>query len=208
MRYGKAGKNRQTSGVSGKGTGAGRKVSIFGRVFAVSACVMAMTFAGTMYAAGMEERDFSGIDVTIRTFYTDHNLKYGVCPDSSYTAHPIQVFLTEKIPDGLLSDTAVMTLNGFNYITRMLGPAVMPWIEIRGSRAGTLEIKSPQTGFGIVRKETGITGYTVMRYSYFSRRKLCAVTKTRMSIMSPSSMRWRNGRSTCSRDKDTRTVFA
>ena len=161
-------KTGQTSGVSGKGTGAGRKVSIFGRVFAVSACVMAMTFAGTMYAAGMEEGNFSGIDVTIRAFYTDHNLKYGVCPDSSYTAHPIQVFLTEKIPDGLLSDTTAMTLNGFNYITRMLGPAVMPWIEIRGSRAGTLEIESPQTGFGIVRKETGITGYTVMRYSYFS----------------------------------------
>ena len=114
--------------------------------------------------------DFNGIDLTVKAFYSDYILKYDTIPDPTYTYHKtIQIRMTEKIPDMLLTDTTVMQLGEYyHYVTDYMGIFALPWVEISEKDIGILKIKMPMLSGAPLRKLSGNTGNTLIRYSYMS----------------------------------------
>ena len=114
--------------------------------------------------------DFNGIDLTVKAFYSDYILKYDTIPDPTYTYHKtIQIRMTEKIPDTLLTDTTVMQLGEYyHYVTDYMGIFALPWVEISEKDIGILKIKMPMLSGAPLRKLSGNTGNTLIRYSYMS----------------------------------------
>lgn len=123
-----------------------------------------------IWNATAEVDDFNGIDLTVKAFYSDYILKYDTIPDPTYTYHKaIQIRMTEKIPDKLLTDTTVMQLGEYyHYVTDYMGIFALPWVEISEKDIGNLKIEMPMLSGAPLRKQSGNTDYTLIRYSYLS----------------------------------------